>query len=163
MNINVYIASNNTYFSLGIEHFFSGKTRKGREFSFIKISNINDYFINYTNESGLGVGILIADVDFLNLLCCDGRRKFFYWILPLEFSRDNFITFKDKTTSYNHDELSCREAQVFSLIALGMNDSTISSFLGVSIKTIYSHRRNIMLKLKTNNRTNLWKIINTIK
>ncbi|HGN8757572.1 TPA: helix-turn-helix transcriptional regulator [Enterobacter asburiae] len=44
-----------------------------------------------------------------------------------------------------------------------MNDSTISSFLGVSIKTIYSHRRNIMLKLKTKNRTNLWKIINTIK
>lgn len=164
MNVNVYIASNNTYFYLGIQHFLSGKSGKGIDFEFTMLSNINDYPFHGLNETRRKITLLIAEVDFLNSVYCDDSHNFVYWILPLECSCNSLIEFyEDEIKHCNNDLLSCREEQVFSLIALGMNDSEISSFLGVSIKTIYTHRRNIMLKLEIQNRTCLWKLLKLIK
>jgi DNA-binding CsgD family transcriptional regulator len=52
--------------------------------------------------------------------------------------------------------LSSRECEILSCMQEGMTVSDIINKLGVKMKTFYAHRRNIMLKLKIDNRIQLY-------
>lgn len=51
------------------------------------------------------------------------------------------------STSDDQPELTLRERQVLSLVAQGYSNKDISARLGVSVKTVDSHRTNLMRKL----------------
>ncbi|WP_320723241.1 helix-turn-helix domain-containing protein (plasmid) [Enterobacter asburiae] len=151
MNVNVYIVSSNTYFFLGIQGFFLGKDVVGMEFNFIRLSSLNDSLLQVLSEVNAEIGVLIADECIFNSIYCDGGVKSYFWFLPLLNNGENVISFDGvKHPVSNYDVLSSRESQVFSLIAEGMSDNAISSILSVNVKTVYSHRRSIMIKLKKN-------------
>lgn len=164
MNVNVYIASKNTYFFLGVQSFFLGKNINGMEFNFIRLCALNDYLLQRLFECKTEIGILIADECLFNSIYCHGHVKAYFWFLPLLNNGEKVMGFDGgKQTVGNYDVLSSRESQVFSLIAQGMSDNAISSILGVNVKTVFSHRRNIMIKLKKNNRLQLWKMAQIIQ
>ena len=53
----------------------------------------------------------------------------------------------------NQISLTAKEAEVFDHISNGFTNSEIASALGVSIKTIEYHVKNVLLKTHTSNRT----------
>ncbi len=54
-----------------------------------------------------------------------------------------------------HKELTTREEEVLRLIALGYSNKEISSQLTISVKTVESHKANLMQKLELRNRTEI--------
>ncbi|WP_162340814.1 response regulator transcription factor [Cyclobacterium salsum] len=77
---------------------------------------------------------------------------------------NNFLTRKDrkithKTTGVNQYEITKRERQILKMIAAGIANKEIAEQLGKSIRTIETHRFNIMKKLKVNNVVELLKKI----
>ncbi|MBH2846263.1 helix-turn-helix transcriptional regulator [Serratia marcescens] len=69
----------------------------------------------------------------------------------------NYFVFLNSVKCYRNvfHLLSPRELQCFNLFLNGINDIDISKKMGVSIKTIYTHKRNIRLKLNISNRIKL--------
>jgi two-component system, NarL family, response regulator NreC len=63
----------------------------------------------------------------------------------------------DRTAPIPESPLSIREREVLQLIAEGVSSDQIASRLHVSIKTVSTHRRNIMEKLNINNIADLIK------
>lgn len=77
---------------------------------------------------------------------------------------NNYLTRKDrkithKTTGVNQYEITKRERQILKMIAAGIANKEIAEQLGKSIRTIETHRFNIMKKLKVNNVVELLKKI----
>ena len=60
-------------------------------------------------------------------------------------------------TELRFDQLSDREKEVLKLLAEGRSNSEIADLLCLSVKTVMSHRANIMEKLDIHNRTDLVK------
>ncbi len=60
-------------------------------------------------------------------------------------------------TELRFDQLSDREKEVLKLLAEGGSNSDIADLLCLSVKTVMSHRANIMEKLDIHNRTDLVK------
>lgn len=54
-------------------------------------------------------------------------------------------------------KLSPRETQILEMFSKGDSEKEISESLKVTIKTVYSHRRNLMLKLGFRNRLVFYK------
>ena len=63
----------------------------------------------------------------------------------------------DREKPSGADELTAREMDVLSLICEGMRTKEIAEKLFISVHTVESHRRNIMLKLNINNSSRLVK------
>ena len=63
----------------------------------------------------------------------------------------------DKEKAVGIDDLTTRELDVLGLICEGMRAREIAEKLFISIHTVESHRRNIMLKLNINNASRLLK------
>lgn len=79
---------------------------------------------------------------------------------------NNYLTQKDrkipgKTSSVNRYEITKREKQILKMIADGIANKEIAEQLGKSIRTIETHRFNIMKKLKVNNVVELLKKLRT--
>ncbi|MDN3690542.1 response regulator transcription factor [Cyclobacterium jeungdonense] len=77
---------------------------------------------------------------------------------------NNYLTFKDrkvtnKTSGVNQYEITKREKQILKMIAEGIANKEIAEQLGKSIRTVETHRFNIMKKLKVNNVVELLKKI----
>ena len=53
--------------------------------------------------------------------------------------------------TYPIDQLSYREMEVLRLVALGLSSDEIASSLNLSIHTVKSHRKNIIMKLNARN------------
>ncbi len=71
--------------------------------------------------------------------------------------QEEFVNILRNTPSPNPNDLSGRELEVLRLIALGENSKTIALRFNISSKTVDTHRRNIMEKLKLNNIADLTK------
>ncbi len=63
----------------------------------------------------------------------------------------------EKEEEHRLDELSDREKEVLKLLAEGQSNREIADLLRLSVKTVMSHRSNIMEKLDIHNRTELVK------
>ncbi|EPR65584.1 response regulator transcription factor [Cyclobacterium qasimii] len=77
---------------------------------------------------------------------------------------NNYLNGKDrknikKTSPVNHYDVTKREKQILKMIASGIGNKEIAEKLGKSIRTIETHRFNIMKKLKVNNVVELLKRI----
>lgn len=68
---------------------------------------------------------------------------------------DFFLFRKTKALYYSHTPLTVREKQLLDLVCTGASPLELAISLGVKTKTIYTFRRNIMIKLGCNNRLNL--------
>lgn len=71
---------------------------------------------------------------------------------------DYFISHTVGTFPYLISELTGRERQIFKLIIKGVEIHLIAKMLDLSIKTIYTHRRNTMKKLRCENRISFYKL-----
>ena len=69
-----------------------------------------------------------------------------------------FLNHIDEDGNETHEELTPREREVLQLIAEGLKTRKIADNLNVSIKTIETHRRKLMEKLKVDNIAGLTKI-----
>ena len=58
-------------------------------------------------------------------------------------------------TSATHDTLSAREFEVFQLLAAGQSVTDIAVRLNVSVKTVSSHKANLMQKMSLHNQSEL--------
>ena len=58
-------------------------------------------------------------------------------------------------TSASHDALSAREFEVFRLLAAGQSVTDIAARLNVSVKTVSSHKANLMQKMSLQNQSEL--------
>ena len=73
---------------------------------------------------------------------------------------DFFIFGKTKALYYSQSPLTVREKQLLALVCTGASPLDLAKTLGVNKKTIYTFRRNIMIKLGCNNRLNLQQLWN---
>jgi DNA-binding NarL/FixJ family response regulator len=62
--------------------------------------------------------------------------------------KDYFQQMSEPAQTYEQSPLSSREREVLQLIAEGKNTKEIASTLDISVKTVETHRRQIMQKLK---------------
>lgn len=77
---------------------------------------------------------------------------------------NSYLNVKDRkiiqpTSSVKHYEITKREKQILKMIADGIGNKEIAQQLGKSIRTIETHRFNIMKKLRVNNVVELLKKI----
>lgn len=63
----------------------------------------------------------------------------------------DYLCGRDNTKNKNDEELTSRELDVLKCICDGMNGKEISEKLFISINTVETHRRNIMMKLHVKN------------
>ena len=65
----------------------------------------------------------------------------------------NFFLKKETAGNYHTKfQLSLREKQILSMLSRGESNQEIAEEFGVKLKTIYTHRRNLMNKLGCKNR-----------
>ena len=76
-------------------------------------------------------------------------------IYVCDFAREKMIDFlshqQPTAKCFNRDPLTKRELDVLRLICEGMNSKTISEKLFISINTVETHRKHILLKLNVKN------------
>lgn len=93
----------------------------------------------------------MIDVIFINKKSCTKE------ILSCLFSNSSRHNYRMKYT------LSPRESEVLYFIQKGMDARKIGELLGISIKTFYAHRRNLISKLQLDNRLFLYRNVSQIK
>lgn len=92
-----------------------------------------------------------AAADLVQAIHCASRGKVY---LSPEISRTVVRAYLDKT-SLSPDPLTGRERQVLQLVAEGKTTKEVAGLLGLSIKTVESHRTHIMRKLDIHDVANL--------
>ncbi len=70
---------------------------------------------------------------------------------------EDYLRWGDLSTSHNTNGLSSREHEILQLIAEGYTNKQIAEILCISIKTVQTHRGNIMTKLDLHDRSDLIK------
>ncbi|MEJ2710694.1 MAG: response regulator transcription factor [Anaerolineales bacterium] len=70
---------------------------------------------------------------------------------------EDYLRWGDLKSRQNHSDLSPREREVLQLIAEGYTNKQIAEILCISIKTVQSHRSNLMQKLDLHNQGELIK------
>jgi len=65
------------------------------------------------------------------------------------------VNLVNKTESVEIDEISPREKEVLELVARGKSTKQIADHLGISIRTVESHRINMLKKMKVSNSSEL--------
>jgi len=71
---------------------------------------------------------------------------------------DSYLSEDDKTTkSVQSDHLTGREREVLQLVAEGYSNTKVAELMGISVKTVETHRSNIMKKVGVHDVTGLVK------
>ncbi|NOZ50240.1 MAG: response regulator transcription factor [Chloroflexi bacterium] len=78
----------------------------------------------------------------------DGRT-----FLPPPLTSDDIEEYQRQTKSIheNYEELSQREREILVLVAQGETNGEIANQLGISLRTVENHRRNLMKKMRFRN------------
>jgi DNA-binding NarL/FixJ family response regulator len=112
----------------------------------------SDQLIREIVDSGVRGYVLKSDSDNDLLLAVEAlaRHKPFFTskarrVIQNEFIREGKFT---NISTVLHNLLSSREREIVQLIAEGKNSREISLSLGISVKTVETHRANIMRKLE---------------
>lgn len=122
-----------------------------------------DYILQ-SIESGAS-GYLLKDTskeEFMKAIkaICKGDKYFSGDVSKVLVN--NYLNIKDRKpqkspAELNYYDLTKRERQILTMIAEGMGNKDIAEQLGKSVRTIETHRFNIMKKLKVNNVVELLK------
>jgi two-component system response regulator NreC len=70
---------------------------------------------------------------------------------------EDYLRWGDKQNAHTSDGLSPREREVLQLIAEGYSNREMSEIMSISIKTVQTHRMNLMSKLDLHDRSELIK------
>lgn len=86
-------------------------------------------------------------------------NSYFHPLVARLILQDMFpsINYYERKHTDSWEQLSERETEILKCIAEGMNNQVIADKLFISIKTVQTHRRNIMEKLNIHDRVNLAK------
>jgi two-component system response regulator NreC len=119
----------------------------------------NEEYIRQVLASG-AVGYILKDAAARELL--DAIRAVFRGeaVLSPAITRlviEDYLRWGEMQQGSIPDELTPREQEVLQLIAEGYKNKEIASILNISIKTVQSHRTNLMQKLDLHNRGDLVK------
>jgi DNA-binding NarL/FixJ family response regulator len=119
----------------------------------------NEEYIRHALANG-AMGYILKDADSQELL--DAVRAVHHGevILSPAITRlvvENYLRWGDIQGNHSTDGLSPRESEVLQLIAEGYSNKQIAQILCISIKTVQSHRMNLMSKLDLHDRTELIK------
>ena len=108
--------------------------------------------------------VVLADGESLTILKALSEENFIILDSNCKVSefRENLIYLKPKDEKYI--KITKREKEVLSLILKGQNNSKIAKQLGISERTIESHRRNIYLKIGVHSisQLTLWALNNNL-
>lgn len=71
---------------------------------------------------------------------------------------NQYLNSVNGSSSRNKSDLTKRESDILTLVVQGMNNKKIAEECGISVRTIETHRLNIMKKLKVNNAAELVRV-----
>jgi DNA-binding NarL/FixJ family response regulator len=115
----------------------------------------SDQLIREIIDAGAHGYVLKTDSDRDLLLAVESlaRHKQFFTskakrVIKNEFIREGKFT---NISTVLHNPLSSREREIVQLLAEGKNSREVSLSLGISVKTVETHRANIMRKLEIHN------------
>jgi DNA-binding NarL/FixJ family response regulator len=115
----------------------------------------SDQLIREIIDAGAHGYVLKTDSDRDLLLAVESlaRHKPFFTskakrVIHNEFIREGKFT---NISTVLHNPLSSREREIVQLLAEGKNSREVSLSLGISVKTVETHRANIMRKLEIHN------------
>lgn len=157
MNLSNSIISDDVFFSHGLTKLL------GRDFidEFFLIIDFDSYRMDrlqeIVNTKKTLVAFLSRDSSFYKLGLLENIK-----LLDKKSSTKEilnyFITNKVQRNYHVKFKLSRRERQMLHMFFNGEGVSFIAEELGLSVKTIYAHRRNMMNKLGCKNRIDLYKL-----
>ena len=180
MSVKIKVITENYYFFIGIKEYLQSDE--------IEVSNINiqelknatratlkndDVYIFYTENHINDISLFISTTSIpgrMIIIPVNNRSNFnfvFEWgiLLDPRVSIENIL---DKITEDVEQEkvsidalkrkLTKREKTIITYTINGMNANSISQFLCISIKTVYTHRRNAFIKLGGRNMFEIWPV-----
>jgi DNA-binding NarL/FixJ family response regulator len=113
----------------------------------------SDQLVREIIDAGASGYVLKTDSDHDLLLAMEAlaKHKPFFTskarkVIESEFIKDG--TFTNSPTVLLHNELSSREREIVQLLAEGKNSREVGLSLGIAVKTVETHRANIMHKLE---------------
>lgn len=154
MNLSTNILSKDKYFTLGLIELLGGEFVE--KFFLIVDLDSNDpsdlEWMCFPNKKI--VAFASSDLAFY-------KSELFEKITVLDKKSNlksilNFFLKKEMQGNYHAKfHLSLREKQILSMLSRGESNQKIAEEFGVKLKTIYTHRRNLMNKLGCRNRITL--------
>lgn len=186
--MNIYIITENNYFFAGLKHTLKNGKTSVEKLSPQKLETSpdnkfkqSDIFIFYTSNYSLKLSFLLSTGHFpgkLFFIPANGKITFKEAFDRYSFldAKSDLITVASKVLDTQQkstepmkifkDELTEREKTILYQTINGMNVQSISRLLCISVKTVYSHRRNAFHKLGGRNLFEIWpfkeKILQTI-
>ncbi|MGU3414166.1 LuxR C-terminal-related transcriptional regulator [Enterobacteriaceae bacterium C34A] len=152
------VFSNNYFFSLGISHLLTSELIT-EHYSIIDIETSNHQAIKTWISSGKSLVAFISDdLDYYTLknageIIFINKKSTLKEILSCFFFKNSHHRYQVKY------KLSLRETQVLSCIQEGLSAEETGKRLGMNTKTFYTHRRSLVVKLRTGNRISLYQSI----
>jgi len=108
-------------------------------------------------QSGARAYVLKSDTDQSLIAAIDSlrQRKSFLSPAVAEVVLDEFLRRSDVDANVAHSPLTAREREIVQLLAEGSSNKVVAARLGVSAKTIETHRANVMRKLRLRSASDL--------
>lgn len=180
MSINIKVITENHYFFIGIKEYLQNDER---EVSHIDFHELNSTPRNNLKSDDVYIFYTLNYINEILLLISTNPLPGRLIVIPVN-NRSNFnIAFEknilldphasvknilDKITEdFEHEKppidlqkgkLTKREKTILTHTINGMNATSISQFLCISIKTVYTHRRNAFIKLGGRNMFEVWPV-----
>lgn len=124
----------------------------------LTLHNNESYIVSFLKAGVHGYILKTASAQEL-ILALEAVARGGYYVDPAvsRFLISHFLENHVEEKEEEWDGLTCREVEVLKLIAEGYKNQDIASLLNVSVKTVESHRYNIMEKLDMHDRIELVK------
>ncbi|HAT4913340.1 TPA: response regulator transcription factor [Serratia marcescens] len=114
------------------------------------ITSLERYARRWRRKTGPGAGNMIVIEDIFGAHRCNAgnriyrtdKREVFYDKISHVLAREGFCKDTEKELI-----LTWREKQVINYLKRGVSQSQIARLLGISVKTVHSHKRAVMSKL----------------
>ncbi len=135
-------------------------TRRNRDVKVLVLTvHDNEEYLSQAFEAGAAGYILkqAADSDLLNAIHVIARGEYFLYPSVTKTVVDNFLEKMkmEQSPATVHNILTEREIEVLRLLAEGYNCREIAESLIISVKTVETHKSNIMAKLDMHKRPEL--------
>lgn len=180
MSMNIKVITENHYFFIGLKEYLQNDEREVSNIDFHELNSTprnnlksDDVYIFYTTNYINEILLLISSNPLpgrLIVIPVNNRSNF-----NIAFEKNilldpyaNIENILDKITEdFEHEKpsidlqkgkLTKREKTILTHTINGMNATSISQFLCISIKTVYTHRRNAFIKLGGRNMFEIWPV-----
>jgi DNA-binding CsgD family transcriptional regulator len=180
MSVNIKVITENYYFFIGIKEYLQNDERE--------VSNVNLHELQSSPKNNLKsddvyIFYTLNNINEILLLISTNSLPGRMIVIPVN-SKSNFNVAFEKnillesyasienilakiTESFERHkpsldvlkkQLTKREKIILTYTISGMNANSISQFLCISIKTVYTHRRNAFIKLGGRNMFEIWPV-----